>query len=238
MNPGHELTNDSVHVWVASLDLSAAKISSLKETLSRDECARAERFHSERDQNRFIAGRGLLRAMLGSYLDTPPEQLEFSYSPQGKPALANAPGPNELHFNLAHSRDLIVIAVTRACPVGVDVEWVRPVNEAEGIAERFFSPGEVAKLKALPEAQRLTAFFNLWTRKEACLKATGEGLEKLEQIEVSFLPDDPARVLAISGNASAAQSWMLVELAPAPGFVGALATPARGLELSCRPWPL
>jgi 4'-phosphopantetheinyl transferase len=245
MNPGHELnllpeplTDASVHVWVANLDASAAKLYSLKQTLSADEHARAERFLSERDQNRFITGRGLLRTLLGSYLDRPPEQLEFAYSPRGKPALANASGQHELHFNLAHSHGLILIAVTRACPLGVDVEQVRPINEAEGIAKRFFTPGEIAKLKALPEAQRLAAFFNLWTRKEAYLKATGEGLEMLNQIEVSCAPGDPARVLAISGNTATAQSWMLAELAPAPGFVGALAAPATGLELSCRPWHL
>lgn len=232
------LTDAGIHVWAANLDTAAAPLASLKPSLSPDELARAEKFHSERDQNRFIAGRGILRAILGSYWELPPAQLEFVYGPHGKPALAKVSGKGELHFNVAHSSNLLLIAVTRVCAVGVDVEWVRPLKDAEGIAERFFSKAETETLKALPETQQPAAFFHLWTRKEAYLKATGEGLEKIQQIEVPFVPGEPARIITIAGDPHAGQSWTLAALAPAAGVVAAVAAPVKPLTVSCWRWPL
>jgi 4'-phosphopantetheinyl transferase len=128
--------------------------------------------------------------------------------------------------------------VTKACAVGVDVEWIHPMNDAEDIAARFFSPREAAKLMALTNEQLIPAFFNLWTRKEAWLKATGDGLsEMLKEVEVSFLPDEPARVLAISGNREAAERWTLSGLTPASEFTAAIAAEARDLQFSCWQWP-
>src|SRR5437879_4078669 len=132
------LTGMDVHLWAAPLDLPAASLAAFASTLSPDEQARAARFHFDRDRGRFISGRGFLRAVLGRYLQTDPSQLKFAYSPRGKPTLAAPPG-NELHFNLAHSDGLALVAVTRVCPVGVDVERIRPLRDAEGIIERFFS---------------------------------------------------------------------------------------------------
>lgn len=223
-----------VHIWAADLDKHAEKITSLEQMLSLDELDRAGRFKFETDRNRFIAGRGLLRNILASYLEARPEQMRFTYSPRGKPFMESTFGHESLHFNLAHSRNIILIAITRACPVGIDVEWVRPMSDAEDIAARFFSAGETAKLMALPNDLRNPAFFNLWTRKEAWLKATGDGLsEMLTEVEVSFLADEPARVLAISGNAEVARHWTMLELSPAPGFAAALAVEAKGLQFSC-----
>jgi 4'-phosphopantetheinyl transferase len=230
------LAGPDVHLWAAPLDLPAPRLANLAPALSPDEQARAARFHFERDRGRFIAGRGMLRAVLGRYLQTGPSQLKFAYSPRGKPTLA-APQENELHFNLAHSDGLILLAVTRACPLGVDVERIRPLRDAEGIIERFFSPRESATLKSLPADQKPVAFFNLWTRKEAWLKATGDGLgESLSQSEVSLLPDGPARFLSILGDAQAAAAWTLQDLSPAAGFKAALAAPAQGLRFHCWRW--
>src|SRR5207302_8233420 len=137
----------------------------------------------------------------------------------------------ELHINLAPSDGLALVAVTRVCPVGVDVERIRPLRDAEGIIERFFSPRESAALKALPADQKPVAFFNLWTRKEAWLKATGDGIgESLNQSEVSLLPDEPARFLSILGDTQVAAAWTLQDLSPAAGFKAALAAPAQGLR--------
>lgn len=227
-----------VHVWAASGDVSGERICFLQRTLSPDELERAERFHFDRDRNLFIASRGMLREVLGSYWQTSPAQLAFTYNPQGKPSL-NSFVPFPLHFNVTHSAGLILIAVTRVCPIGIDVEPARAMNDSEKIAREFFSAREVSELNSLPEEQRAAAFFNLWTRKEACLKATGDGLsERISEMEISFLPGQPAQVRAISGNAQAAAKWTLEELTPAAGFAAAIAAPARDLKLSCWRWPV
>jgi 4'-phosphopantetheinyl transferase len=231
------LTDRRVHVWAANLDKPAERISSREQILSRDEQKRAQQFKFEADRNRFVAGRGLLRNMLSSYLQTDPAKLRFKYSKRGKPDLEGIPERDTVYFNVAHSKDLILIAVTRACAVGIDVEWIRPMSDAEDIAARFFSARETAKLMAGPKDRRTSAFFSLWTRKEAWLKATGDGIsEMLNEVEVSFLPDEPAKVLAISGNVEAARRWTLLDLSPAPGFAAAVAVEARDLQFSCWQW--
>ena len=233
-----QFTTRDVHLWAAKLDKSGEQVSSLESMLSRDERSRAQQFKFETDRNRFIAGRSLLRTILSSYVPLDPARLSFTYSQRGKPALKDLPGPGMLHFNVAHSKDLILIAVTRACAVGIDVEGIRPMNDAEEIAARFFSSRETAKLMALPKDERTTAFFKLWTRKEAWLKATGDGLsEMLNEVEVSFLSEEPARVLAISGKVEASKRWTLMNLAPAAGFAAAVAAEAKDLQFSCWQWP-
>jgi 4'-phosphopantetheinyl transferase len=228
-----QLDAGDVHVWAAQLDQPPERLSSFEQTLSPDELERAARFHFEIHRSRFIAGRGTLRAILGTYLQIEPAQLRFVYSERGKPALTGLPGNHALHFNLAHSEGLILIAVTRACPLGVDVERIGPATDATDIACEFFSPREAAGLRALAGDKRRLAFFNLWTRKEACLKASGAGIsEMLAQMEVSFLPGEPPRVLAISGNSQAGAAWILAALSPAAEFTGAVAAEAEGLRFS------
>ncbi len=232
------LADRDVHLWAANLKKSAEQISSLEQILSQDEQARAQQFKFEAGRNRFIAGRGLLRKILSSYVPMGSAQWRFTYSQRGKPALECKSGQGHLHFNVAHSQDLILIAVTQACAVGVDVEWMHPISDAEEIAARFFSRREAAKLMALANERRIPAFFNLWTRKEAWLKATGDGLsEMLREVEVSFLPEEPASVLAISENIEAAHRWTLLGLTPATEFTAALAVEAKDLQFSCWQWP-
>jgi 4'-phosphopantetheinyl transferase len=121
--------------------------------------------------------------------------------------------------------------------VGVDVERIRTLSDAEGVAGRFFSERESNGLKALSANQRPAAFFNLWTRKEAWLKATGDGIGGgLNQVEVTFEADEPARLISLFGNAESARDWSLIALNPAPEFVGALAVPAREVRVSCWHW--
>ena len=213
------LAEQDIHVWVAGLDQSPERISAFKDILAPDELNRAARFHFERDRNRFIAGRGVLRQILSSYLEIRPSQLDFQYGPRGKPMLKATSARPPPHFNLGHSEDLILIAVTRPCPVGVDVEWIRPIPELKTISTQYFSTSEAAEIMALPEGEQLRAFYQLWTRKEAYLKASGEGLSG-----------------STSGNEATA-TWTLVELAPAPNFVAAVAASAAGLTVSCWQWP-
>lgn len=133
------LKGTEAHLWAAALDVSPERLSAYANTLSPNEHERAQRFRFERDQKHFIAGRGTLRAILGSYLKIKPAQLQFEYGSHGKPILANLPENLSLHFNLAHSDGLLLVAVSEWCPVGVDVERLRLIEKADDLAERFFS---------------------------------------------------------------------------------------------------
>ena len=232
------LLNHQIHVWAARLDLLPVDLDELNSSLAPSECERAARFRFDLHRNRFIAGRGLLRAVLGRYLKTNPARLEFDYSATGKPALSGGAAGVRIGFNLAHSEDLAVLAVMLGQDVGIDVEWVRPIPDAEQLVARFFSSRENAAFQALPEAQREVAFFNLWTRKEAWLKATGEGIAgSLKRVEVSFLAGEPARLIKIEDSQEEAARWRLIELNPALGFAAALACPAGEIEVNCWRWP-
>ena len=142
-----------------------------------------------------------------------------------------------LHFNLSHSGDLALIAVGRDAPIGVDIEQVRCIEDADAIAQRFFAPREVDVYMSIPERNRRVPFFNSWTRKEAVAKATGDGLSlALDRIEVSMLPGEPARVLAHGSDPEGALGWTLAHVEPASGFVGAVAT--RRTAVTLRAWSL
>jgi 4'-phosphopantetheinyl transferase len=198
---------------------------------------RADRFRFELHRNRFVAGRGLLRLILGKYRELPPGSLRFSYGPNGKPELTPGEGAqcagSPLHFNLAHSEGVGVLAVTQSGPVGVDVEQVRSLPEFKELVDQFFSAREAAEFTRLEREQQPAAFFNLWTRKEALLKATGEGIGRLlNQVEVSFLPGQPARVLSLPAEPWAGHEWSLVDLPISPVYVGALAVPFGNANIS------
>jgi 4'-phosphopantetheinyl transferase len=215
-----------VHLWAARLDLPSGSLVRLAAILSQDESERAARFRFDTHRNRFIAVRGILRSLLRSYLLSPPDELRFEYGLNGKPTLAGRFADSGLSFNLAHSEDLALIAVTRIGPIGVDVEQIRPVTDADELVARFFSPRESALFQMLPDPERNAAFFNLWTRKEAWLKATGEGIaHSLNRVEVTFLPGEPARILGLPEKPELNNHWALRELTPATGFVGAVALP-------------
>jgi len=232
-----DLADDEIHVWRAALDEAGCDLPSLSETLSAGERDRAERFQFDRDRNRFIARRGLLRMILGRYLSIEPAQCSFTCESRGKPVLAETAAGQSLHFNVSHSDGLALFAVARLSAIGVDVEHVRPIPEIDGIAAKFFSEREKAMLNALPAEQRREAFFNCWTRKEAYLKATGEGIaDALPQIEVSLAPGHPAQLFSIGGDAQAASLWSIHALEPASGFIGALAVKANDSKPECWQW--
>jgi 4'-phosphopantetheinyl transferase len=207
-------------------------------TLSADERARADRFYFQKDRERFIVGRGLLRTILGLYLDTKPEHLRFCYSSYGKPALSKGRGSDTLHFNLSHSDRLALYALTGSREVGVDLERNRPELAVDEIAEHLFSPREVAMLRALPPSMRQEAFINCWTRKEAYIKARGDGLAiPLNEFDVTLVPGEPACLRSTRGDPHEASRWSLQELAPGPGYVAALAIEGHNWRLRCWQWP-
>jgi 4'-phosphopantetheinyl transferase len=234
-----QLAGNEIHVWAASLALDPPILEKLAHTLAPDETERAQRFKFHLHRNRYLAGRGALRAILSQYLATDPAQPRFAHLKNGKPELAAEFASAGIHFNLAHTGDLALVAVTRIGPIGADVECVRPVKDVDDLVARFFSKREHELFQKIPLEQKSAAFFNLWTRKEALLKATGEGITRsLSLVEVSFLPGEPARLLAISGDAKAAEQWALRELAPAQDFVGAVAMQPgdRDIVVKCWKW--
>jgi 4'-phosphopantetheinyl transferase len=172
------LSEGDVHVWRWRLCKSAEEIAALKTLLSDDELARAERFYFARHHDAFIAARAGLRKALSGYLEVPPESIAFRYGDAGKPELPNQPAGElaggELAFNLSHSGDWAVSAIARRGPLGIDIERVRPMNDAAGLARRYFAPAEVAAWQTLAADEQLPAFFRCWTRKEAYLKALGD----------------------------------------------------------------
>jgi 4'-phosphopantetheinyl transferase len=230
------LERDDVHVWLAFLGAAttASAPHDVEAALSPDERARAGRFAFERDRRRFAAARGILRHLLGMYLAADPGALAFRYGPRGKPAL-DAPAGDPIAFNLSHSDDVAVFAFSRRGAVGVDVEAIRPMADREELAERFFSPGEVRALSSVAPVDRELAFFTCWTRKEAYVKAVGEGLAlPLDGFDVTCAPGDPPR-LTVPGDEAAAVRWVLGDLAPVPGFAAALATEGPR-SVSCWAW--
>jgi 4'-phosphopantetheinyl transferase len=214
-----QLKADAVHVWQARLDVPPERLAEYEALLAEDEQARAARFRFARDKEQYIAGRGMLRVLLGRYLGRSPETLKFSYSDFDKPFLSGY----ELQFNLAHSGGLVLYAFCREEAVGVDVEVERELADALQISERFFSPAERTVLKSLPQEQRIPAFFRCWSRKEAFIKAVGEGLSyPLDAFDVTLAPDEPARLLSIRGSAGEARQWTLWSLDLPQHYHGAL----------------
>jgi 4'-phosphopantetheinyl transferase len=235
-NGNHGLPDDEIHVWRASLDLPASGLAKLRLILSPDERKRAGRFHFEADRRRSVIGRGYLRLLLGEILDSPADKLQFEYGEFGKPRLKPVHGL-PLQFNLSHSGELILIAVAKGRAVGIDVERIRTGLDFEGVAARFFSANECKILDSLAGPERDDAFFTCWTRKEAYLKARGNGLSiPLDQFDVSFLPDEEARLLETRHDPDEAGRWRLLPVSVSTGYVAALA--AQGFDWKLRCWDL
>jgi 4'-phosphopantetheinyl transferase len=220
------LLPDDVHIWRIELERSQLELERLQTTLSSDEVVRANRFYFQQHRERFIAGRGILRAILGRYLDVEPQAVKFDYEAQGKPLLAGKFACSEVSFNLSHSQDLALCAVTTHRPIGVDLEYIRSVSDVESLAQRFFAPREYAVVRSLPPDTQQQVFFRYWTCKEAYLKATGVGISHLEEVEISLTPETPAKL-------NINEEWSLVELTPADNYVAATAVAGSRFNLKC-----
>lgn len=227
------LPENEVHVWRVALDPPTARIEELKETLSTDESRRASRFHLEAHRGHYIVARGVLRALLSRYLDRPPEALRFIYGEHGKPALDEG----SLHFNVSHSRALALYALARERQVGVDIEYMRKKVAREQIAERFFAPQEVAALQATAAELQEAAFFKCWTRKEAYLKARGDGISlPLDSFVVAL--GEEAALLRYEGDPGEVARWSLRGVDPGPGYAAALCAEGNDWQLRCYQWKI
>lgn len=221
-----------LHIWRAELSVDAAALAHYQTILTKEEIDRADEFRFERNRNYFIAARGILRCLLGNYLQMDPNKIVFNYGEFGKPALASS---KDMQFNLSHSGGMALIGITKNHCVGIDLERIESNIELEEIANRFFSQRESRDLLALPLDQRPQAFFNCWTRKEAFIKAKGSGLSfPLDKFEVSLHPEEPAKLLATHWNDQERAKWSLFNLEPGEGFAGAVAV--NGLVTDVRFW--
>ncbi len=227
-----QLEEGHLHIWQARLDPSTDIHQSYFATLSADEQTRADRFIFDKHKRRFAVGRGILRFLLGHYLDRPPTAIRFDYTKHGKPYLTPEQNPTDLRFNLSHSGELALFAFTIGCDLGIDVEQIRPDRSTRDIAERFFAPREVDALFALPDEQHTEAFFRCWTRKEAYIKAKGAGLAiPLASFAVSLAPEDPAELLWVKDNSAESKRWNLTTLDPDPTFAACIATEGKPQEV-------
>ena len=229
------LREDEVQLWKVDLDAIRADESRWQEVLSSDELTRASRFHFPADRQCFVATRALLRTILAGYLSTDPKRLSFSYSKKEKPSLVLQRAGVDVTFNVSHSRGIALLAFVQRREIGIDVEQVREDFDVEAIARRFFSAREQEQLAALPNDEKFEAFFRCWTRKEAYIKATGDGLSlPLHQFDVSVAPENSDALLSTRPDNSEAALWSLREVPAGHGYVAALCV--RGREWRLKNW--
>jgi 4'-phosphopantetheinyl transferase len=238
ISPAHVLLDlNEVHVWKASLEVPLNVVNHLKGVLSPDECDRAKQFYFEKDRRHWIVAHGILRLLLGHYLDVEANELHFVTNDHGKPGLVQPPHKARLHFNLSHSGEIALYAFAYDRQVGIDVEYMRGLLDYEEVATHYFSSYECAVLRALPVSYREDAFFTCWTRKEAYIKARGIGLSQpLDEFDVSLTPSEPAALLADRSDPEAPGRWSLCTLALEDRYAGALAVEGSGWQLSCWEW--
>lgn len=219
------LSTEEVHIW--KIDLSLASVTDVR-ALSREEHDRAAQFHFDRDRQRFKAARAALRIVLGRYLKLPPASLIFAQTEYGKPFLVNSEATGLL-FNLTHSGDVALMGVAREREVGIDVEFMRADFATSEVAENFFSVAEIYTISGLDPDMRTAAFFNCWTRKEAYVKARGEGLSMpLDLFDVSLAPGVPAAMLGNRVDENEPSRWTFHDLQVAEGYAGTLVIEASG----------
>jgi 4'-phosphopantetheinyl transferase len=231
------LNSGELHAWRASLDMSIEQLRAHSCLLSSDERERADRFRFQRDRNRFIAARGVLRSILAGYLSLSPHTIRFSYGAYNKPSLEEEQNHCNLRFNLSHSESWVVFAFALDHEVGVDLELIRDQFATEEIAGVFFSPEELATFQNVPPHIKPDAFFNCWTRREAFIKAKGAGMSfALDQFSVTFLPCDPPRLANTAYNPNDALRWSLHTFSPAFRYVAAIAADCTLTELSFWDW--
>jgi len=235
--PELALPDDTVHVCRAPLTLTEAQGSVFRPLLSDDEQERFDQALNEKVKRRFLAARGMLRILLGRYLDTAPERLRFDYNEHGKPSLNDPKMP--LSFNVSHSGKIGLFAITWNRDIGVDVEHQKPgsPNDRMDIARRFFSVAEYDSLATVPDLLRREAFYQCWTRKEAFVKAKGVGMSlPLSSFDVSVGPDAPPALLATRWNPSEVNRWTIHALDPGSDYAGSLAVQGTDLQVACWQW--
>ncbi|HEX5611275.1 MAG TPA: 4'-phosphopantetheinyl transferase superfamily protein [Burkholderiales bacterium] len=217
-----EAAHQAIDLVIARLDCTALAVEKGLSLLLDDEVERANRFLVEKERNRFIVARATLRRLLAERLGVSPRAVRLARGTHGKPALAWPLSESGLHFNVSHSQNLAAYAFSHGREIGIDVEAVRPMPDAEDVARRFFSRNERTAFFSLDPVDRCLAFFHCWTRKEAFIKAIGDGLSHpLSAFDVTLKPGEAPRLLRVGDRPGERSGWSLGEFDPGAGFVGA-----------------
>jgi 4'-phosphopantetheinyl transferase len=223
-----------IHVWQASISGGTEARERLAPHLSTAELERESRFRFDRDATRYAIARGLLRVLLARYCEAPPAELQILESSHGRPGLAAGTAPPGFDFNLSHSRNLAVFAFSHDARVGVDIEWITPLSDMQNLVALNFSQRERESWHSLDVGDRERAFFDCWTRKEAFVKAIGEGLSHpLDSFDVTLGPSEAPVLQRMAAAPDEQDRWSLRALDPEPGYASALAVKAAALELRC-----
>jgi 4'-phosphopantetheinyl transferase len=224
VNKPEEHLNGGIHIWTASLEQDDKIISLLIRMLSGDEIDKAYSYRFQKDTRNQIASRGILRSILGFYLSVDPRDLKFEYGKNGKPYLTTSSSDKQILFNVSHSGNRVVYAFSENHEIGIDIEIIREIPEISLIADKYFSKYEIGILNSLPAGSHKEAFFNCWTRKEAFIKASGDGfLKPLDAFDVPFESSESEGILKIDGSRDEAELWTLKGFNAAPGYASAFA---------------
>lgn len=232
---GLQLPKGEVHIWSASTEGSDEQFISLQGILSADEAQRAGKYYFEHDRMRFVLSRGLLRLIMSRYLDVEPGTISLCYNHFGKPELASISGGNTIQFNISHSGKLVLYAITCGHRVGIDVERIRHFQEAEEIVERFFSAGEKMKFRSLPEDISDRTFLTYWTRKEAYVKALGEGLSyPFHSFCVAYPFGEQGRLIQNLPCREESIVWSIADISIDPQYIAAIAVEGHDIKYCYR----
>ena len=225
------IKENEIHIYQSSLDTPLISSDSLKKLLSQDEIDRAQRFKFEKLRTHFITGRGILRIILGNYLNQTPESIKFSYADKGKPFIKDS----SLKFNLAHSGGRVVYAFTEENEVGIDLEIIKEMKDASEIAKHYFSRSEIEDLEKVGEDNINKAFFNCWTSKEAFIKTIGDGLSyPLANFSVTLKPGEKPKILWIKDKTDEVNHWSLFRINTEENYISTLAIKAKEAEIIYR----
>ena len=233
------LPENTIHVWAASLRHDPTKIQQLRDFLTPDERARADRFYFEKDRVAYTAGRGQLRLLLSRYLEVEPTTIRFIYSKYGKPSLADPFAKSGLHFNVSHSQDMAIYGFSWHNELGIDVEYKyrEPTPDFTGICTHFFAPSEQAVLLSHTGEAIRHAFYRCWTRKEAYLKASGEGLSRaLDSFHVTLTAHEPAKLLYVRDEPEEVERWTMMHINIGQEYTAAVCMEGKNLSMVC--WKL
>lgn len=231
------LEANAVHAWVSPLHVPWDERMALAKVLDAAERDRASRFRFPKHRWEFVTARGTLKTVLGRYLDVPADRVRLAYGEKGKPYLVGPEGSLDLRFNLSHSGDFFLIGVAAGRELGIDIERIRADLADDGMARTSFSEPEVAVFRALAAHQREQAFFACWSRKEAFIKATGEGVSYgLQDFDVTLGPEEEPRLLGCRKDAAAVSRWKLRALDPVPGYAAALVAEGHDWRVECFHW--
>ncbi len=214
-----DLSTKQIHLWCCDLDKNEVRLDEYISLISADEIVRAKKFKFKKDRNCYIISRGILRELLGAYLDENAAKLKFEYTSYGKPYLPN----KNLNFNISHSGDMVVCAFVVGLQIGVDIEKIKQDFDVLELAQKFFSKREIEVLEKQPKEDLARAFYRCWTRKEAFIKAEGSGLSfPLNKFAVSLEDDNQAILLETDWDASEKSHWSLFSFVPEDNYIGAL----------------